>query len=280
MSKFLFYEDCTHNMTDVSIIIVNFNTKDLTNNCLASIYTQTRDVLFEVIVSDNGSTDGSIEMIRREFPQVILIENGRNLGFGAANNRAARVAKGKYLLLLNSDTVLLNNAVGMLFTVAEKNEGHIYGGYLYTQEGKVTHSYYSFVTPLRLLVRSLYLYFPFLLRIRSFVGIKEIVPVDKMVDGIIGADLFISKSIFSKLNGFDERFFMYCEDEDLCWRAKHELSPSVTCKVISGPKIMHLESASFKIAAKKRKAMLTSYKCYFRKRFVDGILLPSKGDAK
>ena len=72
---------------DVSVIIVNFNTKELTGNCLRSVFEQTKDIDFEVIVSDNGSTDGSVEMIKTEFPQVVLIENNANLGFGAANNR-------------------------------------------------------------------------------------------------------------------------------------------------------------------------------------------------
>lgn len=82
---------------DVSIIIVNYNTKDLTCNCLKSVFEQTEDIDFEVIVSDNGSTDGSVEMIKTEFPQVVLIENRVNLGFGAANNRGLKLAKGKYI---------------------------------------------------------------------------------------------------------------------------------------------------------------------------------------
>ena len=100
---------------DVSVIIVNYNTKELTRNCLKSVFEKTKGVNFEVIVSDNGSTDGSIEMIKSEFPEVILIENNANLGFGAANNRALKIARGKYVFYLNSDTLLLNNAVKIFF---------------------------------------------------------------------------------------------------------------------------------------------------------------------
>ena len=100
---------------DVSIIIVNYNTKKLIKNCINSIYKHTKDVDFEIIVSDNGSVDGSVEMIKSEFPNVILIENNANLGFGAANNRGLKIAKGKYIFYLNSDTVLLNNAVKYFF---------------------------------------------------------------------------------------------------------------------------------------------------------------------
>lgn len=112
---------------DISVIIVNYNTKELTRNCLKSVFDQTSGIAFEVIVSDNGSTDGSVEIIRAEFPEVILIENSANLGFGAANNRALDVAKGKYVPCLNSDTVLLNNAVKIFFDYFEAHAGENLG---------------------------------------------------------------------------------------------------------------------------------------------------------
>ena len=100
---------------DVSIIIVSYNTKSLIKNCINSIYKYTKDISFEIIVSDNGSIDGSVEMIKRDFPSVILIENNENLGFGAANNKGLALAKGKYILYLNSDTILLNNSVKFFY---------------------------------------------------------------------------------------------------------------------------------------------------------------------
>ena len=109
-------------MINVSIIIVSYNTKELTHNCLKSVFEQTVNIDFEVIVSDNGSTDGSVEMIKKYFPQVALIENGANLGFGMANNRGLKVAKGKYIFYLNSDTILLNNAVKIFFDYWENAE--------------------------------------------------------------------------------------------------------------------------------------------------------------
>ena len=94
---------------DVSIIIVNWNTKDLLRACLASVFGQTQGIGYEVIVVDNDSSDGSAEMIRAEFPLVRLIVNEENRGFAAANNQGIAIASGRYVLLLNSDTVVYNN---------------------------------------------------------------------------------------------------------------------------------------------------------------------------
>ena len=96
---------------DVSIIIVNYNTKDLLVNCLNSIYEKTKDVLFEIIIVDNASIDGSEEMIKNDFKEVVFIQSGDNIGFGRANNLGIKEAKGDCIFLLNSDTILLNNAI-------------------------------------------------------------------------------------------------------------------------------------------------------------------------
>ena len=133
---------------DVSIIIVNYNTRELLRNCLESIYQHTININFEVIVSDNGSQDGSVEMIKKDFSQVILIENNANLGFGTANNRGLAIAKGKYIFYLNSDTVLLNNAVKLFYDYWEnspdKESIGALGCNLQDGEGNVTHSWANF----------------------------------------------------------------------------------------------------------------------------------------
>ena len=99
----------------VSIIIVNYNTKQLTLNCLKSIYEYTKDIDFEIIVVDNASSDGSVEAIRESFPIVNVIGSNENLGFGRANNLGAKYAQGKYLFLLNSDTLLIENSIKKLY---------------------------------------------------------------------------------------------------------------------------------------------------------------------
>ena len=97
--------------TDVSIVIVSWNTKDILADCLRSIYEQTNKLCFEIIVIDNASSDGSQEMVKNQFGGVTLIENKENFGFASANNQGIRIAAGRYVLLLNSDTIVLDSAI-------------------------------------------------------------------------------------------------------------------------------------------------------------------------
>ena len=99
------------NAVDVSIIIVNWNTRELLRDCVSSIYEDAGNVSFEIIVVDNASVDGSVEMVMQDFPRVLLIENSENRGFAPANNQGMAIAKGRYVLLLKSDTVVLDNAI-------------------------------------------------------------------------------------------------------------------------------------------------------------------------
>jgi len=106
---------------DVSVIIVNWNTKELLRDCLSSVYEHAGNVDYEIIVIDNASTDGSAEMVKNDFRQVILIENTENQGFAAANNQGMAIAKGRYVLLLNSDTVVLDNSIANTVHFADEN---------------------------------------------------------------------------------------------------------------------------------------------------------------
>ena len=131
---------------DVSIIIVNYNTQELTLQCLRSVYEKTAGISFEVIVVDNASSDDSVKQVRIEFPQVILIESPENLGFGRANNLGFENSTGDYIFLLNSDTLLINNAIEILWRFLNQNfDIAIVGGQLFEEDGvTITHSY-SFV---------------------------------------------------------------------------------------------------------------------------------------
>ena len=124
---------------DVSIILVNYKTKDLTLNCIKSIYEKTTGVDFEIIVVDNNSQDGSAEAIEQEFQNVKVIYNKINVGFGAANNIAIKQAKGKYILCLNTDTFLINNAIKIMFDFMEEKANQqvgVCGGILYDSNNK------------------------------------------------------------------------------------------------------------------------------------------------
>lgn len=236
---------------DVSIIIVNYNTKELTRNCLKSVFDKTNGISFEVIVSDNGSNDGSVEMIKSEFPQVVLIENNANLGFGAANNRGLKIAKGKYILYLNSDTVLLNNAVKIFFDYwensPEKEKIGALGCVLQDDKGNVIHSGGSFPKYKSIckerfseLVHSYVKYLFLKLHLENIYSIarktiesEPVTPGD--VDYVTGADLFMLNDKFAK---FDERFVLYYEETDL-QKNLHSQTGKKSL-LISEPKIIHL----------------------------------------
>ena len=106
---------------DVSVVIVNYNTKLLTVACIASVVENTRDVDYEIILVDNDSSDGTVDEVRKKYPDVIISQMDENVGFGRANNAGAELAKGKYLFLLNSDTVLIENSIKEFFDFMENN---------------------------------------------------------------------------------------------------------------------------------------------------------------
>ncbi len=236
---------------DVSIIIVSYNTKELTHNCLKSVFEQTKDIAFEVIVSDNGSTDGSVGMIKAEFPQVILIENNENLGFGAANNRGLAIAKGKYIFYLNSDTILLNNAVKMFFdfweTYPEPEQLGALGGILLDDKLNTIHSGADLPTYRSMIALQLhFMKYHWLKSIIAFFHLgsiyqkirKKISLVDTAKSGeigyVTGADLFLENNEDAY---FDERFFMYCEETDLEFQLSKKNRRFL---LIEGPRIIHL----------------------------------------
>ena len=126
---------CSSLLYTVSVITVNYNTRDYLDNCLRSLFARTKGVSFEVIVIDNASSDDSVRMVKDSYPSVTVIESDRNLGFGAANNRAFDEAKGKYIFFLNPDTVLLNDAVSILATYLDTTPSvALCGGNLYTPD--------------------------------------------------------------------------------------------------------------------------------------------------
>ena len=249
---------------DASIIIVNYNTKNLTINCINSVREKTTGLNYEIIVVDNNSSDCSIESIENlQYNNVICIRSDSNVGFGRANNIGVKEAKGKYVLLLNSDTVIKNNAIKCFYDFAEAHDQNtILGSILYSSDDTPTTSSGNFEGILRIGLRIIYLLFPLLLSIR----LKTIPIVQNTegrdVDYVSGADMFMRKDIFEKLGGFDKNIFMYCEDSDICLRAK---KIGIKSHLITSPHIIHLEGKSSKKTWKSRKMQIKSNLYYLKK---------------
>ena len=209
---------------DLSIIIVNWNTRDLLKACLRSVYAETRGLTFEVFVVDNASTDGSPEMVRTEFPQVRLIQNNVNVGFAKANNQAIALSKGRYILLLNPDTLLRDNAFSRMvhFLRSHPDIGAL-GCKILTSEGKIdlrgAKGFPSLLGEFFELTRLSYR-FP-----RSkFFGNYLMTYWDhedsREVDVLSGACLMIRREALEQVGLFDERFFLYGAEVDWYYRLK------------------------------------------------------------
>ena len=214
------YGNHSDNKIDISIIIVNWNTKVLLKNCLNSIYQTIHDLNFEVIIVDNASADGSIEMLEREFTSVIRIINKENKGFGAANNQAFAEMKGKYALLLNTDTVLTSEAVKKIWNFCEVNEkAAIVCGQLLNADGSKQNSVASFPSLLTLAANTslLELLFPGRYPSKRY---KHTSPIE--VDSAIGACMMIRKKALDETGFFDERYFFFFEETDLAYTMRRK----------------------------------------------------------
>lgn len=230
----------------VSIVLVSFNTKDLTRNCLKSVYEKTDGLDFDIFVVDNASTDGSAEMIKEEFPHVKLIESKENLGFGNANNLAISQSVAKYIFLLNTDTILINNAVKILFDFMEKPENKnvgACGGQLFDENMKNNLSYNNFPTLPRLIQRALGLNFKD--HINKLIEKNLSFNKNKKVEAISGADLMLRKSVLDEIGYFDKRFFLYFEEIELLNRMKKK---GFVNMFLPEAKIIHFEGATCKKA--------------------------------
>ncbi len=208
---------------DLSIIIVNWNTEKLLEECLKSIFKHTKEVNFEVIVVDNGSTDGSTQMVKSKFPEVILIKNKVNLGFTKANNQGIKTAKGDYIALLNSDAYLIENAFKTLLEAAKsKNDKAVLAPLLLNENRTIQQSVGFFPN-----LPQVFLWMSFLddLPLGQFfkpyhVDHDSFYRKEREVDWLTGAAMFLPREIISSVGGLNEEIFMYGEDVEWCFRIK------------------------------------------------------------
>lgn len=247
------------NSTELTIIVVSYNTKDITLTCLDSIYRETTKTTFDVVVVDNDSKDGSAEAIAQKFPQAKLIASKINHGFGKANNIAAEGITTPYILLLNPDTEVLDGAIDKLVDFAHENPSNgIYGGQTYDEHGDLNaNSVYQRMTLWNQFCRASGLtgIFPNspIFHSEEYGGWKR--DTVREVDCISGCFLLIETQLWQELKGFDERYFMYGEEADLNWRARKQgRQPIMT----PDAKIVHLEGASETVHSDKMVRLLAA----------------------
>jgi GT2 family glycosyltransferase len=233
---------------ELSVIIVNWNTRDLTLECLRSVYAETISTKFEVILVDNGSHDGSAAAISSEFPQVTLLAETQNHGFGMANNMAAERAQGRHLLLLNSDTLVLDRAIDRLVGFARNHpNARIWGGRTIFPDGSLNPgSAWGRIT----MWSSISFALGF---VKAFPDSAFFNPEGiggwrrdtvREVDIVSGCFFLIEKDLWDRLAGFDPAFFMYGEEADLCGRASRlgarpAVTPSATIVHYGGASTPH-----------------------------------------
>lgn len=208
---------------DVSIVIVAWNVQELLYNCLKSVHEQTHGIGFEVIFVDNASEDGSVEMVRKEFPDVRIIENNKNEGFIRANNQAIDIAKGRYVLLLNSDTIVLDNAITKMVIFADSHsEAAVVGCKVLSADKTLRRNCFMYPSLLNMLLSATYLnkIFP-----RSkFFGRERMTWWNyndvRKVETVSGSCSLVRKQAIEQVGKMDERYFVYGDDPDWCYRFK------------------------------------------------------------
>ncbi|SDM71516.1 Glycosyltransferase, GT2 family [Paenibacillus jilunlii] len=258
---------------DVSIIVLNYNTCRLTMDCLRSVYDSETNFVYEIILIDNNSRDDSVEKISREFPGVMLIANSENVGYARGNNQGMEVASGRYVLLLNSDTVVLKDTLQtMISFMDDRPDLGASGCKVILPDGSLDKACKrGFPTP------SASFYYAF--------GFSKLFPdrprfngyqlgyldpdQDYPVDCLVGAFMLLRRETIEQVGGLDEDFFMYGEDLDWCFRIKE-----AGWGIYYYPKtsIIHLKGGSarrrpFKIVYEFHRAMILFHRKHYSKRY-------------
>lgn len=246
---------------DLSIIVVSYNTRDLLAACLRSIHTQLPAGLSaETFVVDNASVDGSADMVAADFPRVRLIRNADNRGFGAANNQAIALSRGRYILLLNSDASLQPQTVAAMVAQMDKdNRVAIVGGRLLNADQTFQSSFFDFPT-----WKSELLLLTGLAR-RVYGPTYPSYPEHKSVraahvDWVSGALFMIRRQAIEQVGAFDERFFMYAEEMDWCFRMREA---GWLVAYVPDAAAVHISAASAHHQPERRRAQVYLSKCLF-----------------
>jgi GT2 family glycosyltransferase len=256
---------------DVTVIIVTYNSARHIRDCLESLSTRNAGTSVEIIVLDNGSSDGTCDLVAAAFPRVRLERLGRNAGFGGACNEGARAARGRYLFFLNPDTRLESDAVGILAAALDARPAPAFcSATLVDDSGQPTKSFGDFprlrTQIRRSATRTLVLTVPFLARGRRGMaggGARASGLGTFPVRFASGAALMVRKALFEDLDGFDERFFMYGEEAELQFRAARA---GVRRLVSREARIYHAEGASFRVPLRRWAMLELSYRRFVEKQ--------------
>lgn len=245
---------------DISIVIVNWNTKNLLLDCLTSIYETSKNISMEIWVVDNASSDGSVDAVKRFYPDVKIIQNSKNLGFAAANNRAFKRMQGRYAVLLNTDTVLMKGAVEAIYDFMENNpDAGMACGQLLNVDGSKQNSFANFpgLTSLlfgeALMERLLPNKYPS----KRNVGLS---PME--VDSCIGACMMVREKAMQTVGWLDESFFFFFEETDWARRMK---KAGWKVYMLPSAKIYHLQGQSVGHNVRSRILFYRSRYIYFKK---------------
>ena len=231
---------------DISVVIVTTNSAQHIANCLRSIREKTNGVDYEVIVADNGSTDGTIDIIKKEFPWVTLVENGKNLGFGTANNRGAEKATGEFLFILNDDTVLTENSFEIVVEkMRSDNSIGCFGYHLVNPDGSHQDSIRRFPRFIdqAIILTKLHNLLPKLRPVQRYWATDIDYTQEQEVDQVMGACMVMPRYVFERAGGFDERFFVWFEEVDLQKRILEEQNKRVVYSPLT--EMIHVKGATF-----------------------------------
>jgi hypothetical protein len=262
---------------DVSIIIVNYNTCELTGKAIDSVVNTVRNHTYEIILVDNGSADGSVEAFRRR-QDIVFIETGENLGFSKANNIGIRASKGRRILLLNSDTVARSGAIDRSMEYMDSTGVKVLGAKVVLPDGNLDKACKrSFPTPSNSVWH--YMYLDRLFKGSKTFGAYNLTYLDEdeigMVECIMGAYMMVDREVIDSVGLLDEDFFMYGEDIDWCYRMVE-----AGYGIIYYPEavITHYKKASFN---KRRKesirefydSMWIFYEKHYKEKYGKGVSL-------
>ena len=253
----------------LSIIIVNWNTRELTKQTLQTLFDTTRGMDLEVFVVDNASQDNSVEMIEKKFPHVQLIKNNDNLGVGKANNQALAMATGEYLMLLNSDVIVHNGAMQQLVKYLDTHKDvMMVGPKLLNEDGTFQHACRrSLPDPVKAF-RYLFGIDRLSKKKKTYKRLHDDPNVTEPVEALSGAAMMFRREVYEKIGGLDdETFFMYGEDLDFCKRVKDSGWKTV---YVHSAEITHLGGQSSK---KRRTASIDNFYDamwrYYQKHFAN-----------